>query len=142
MAASKLDDECGRLCCNLLDAALACSNLAPWCPSWGRSPWLATTTTPFSSLPCHCQPLALLLPLHHVPLSCMHAVVALKPGQWLLLRSPQLVLLLLALIASLIPAWPFCLFAANNIKGESDGGWWWRRIKWINESVMCLMVTS
>jgi hypothetical protein len=22
-------------------------------------------------LPCHCQPLALLLPLHHVPLSCM-----------------------------------------------------------------------
>jgi hypothetical protein len=35
------------------------------------SPWLATTTTPCSSLPCHCQPLALLLPLHDVPLSCM-----------------------------------------------------------------------
>jgi hypothetical protein len=48
-----------------------CSNLATWCPSWGKSPWLATTTTPCSSLPCHCQPLALLLPLHHEPISCM-----------------------------------------------------------------------
>jgi hypothetical protein len=50
--------EHGRLHCNLLDA-LPCSNLATWCPSWGKSHWLATTTTPCSSLPCHCQPLAL-----------------------------------------------------------------------------------
>jgi hypothetical protein len=65
----------------LLDA-LACSNLATWCPSWGKSPWLVmvTTTTPRSSLPCHCQPLALLLPLHHVPLAFLHAV-ALLPWQ-------------------------------------------------------------
>jgi hypothetical protein len=70
VAASKL--EHGRMHCNLLDT-LARSNLAStiWCPSWGKSPWLATTTTPHSSLPCHCQPLALLLPLHPVPLSCM-----------------------------------------------------------------------
>jgi hypothetical protein len=68
LVASKL--EYGRPCCNLLDA-LACSNLATWCPSWGKSPWLATTTTACSSLPCHCQPLALLLPLHHVPHPCM-----------------------------------------------------------------------
>ncbi len=62
--------EHGRPCCNLLDSLLHC-NLASWCPFWGKSPWLATTTTPCSSLPCHCHSLALLLPLHHVPLSCM-----------------------------------------------------------------------
>jgi hypothetical protein len=39
MAASKLEQ--GRLCCNLLDL-LVLSNLATWCPSWGKSPWLAS----------------------------------------------------------------------------------------------------
>jgi hypothetical protein len=68
MVASKL--EHGRPCCNLLDA-LVFSNLANQCPSWGKSPWLATTSTPHSSLPCQCLPIALLLPFHHVPLSCM-----------------------------------------------------------------------
>jgi hypothetical protein len=38
VAASKL--EHGRPCCNLLDA-LVHSNLATWCPSWDKIPWLA-----------------------------------------------------------------------------------------------------
>jgi hypothetical protein len=66
--------QCGRPCCNLLDA-LACSKLATWCSSQGKSPWLAAWLQPpplaASCIPGHCQPLALLLPLHHVPLSCM-----------------------------------------------------------------------
>jgi hypothetical protein len=45
--------EHSRPCCNLLDA-LVYSNLATWCPSWGKSPWVPTITTPCSSLPCHC----------------------------------------------------------------------------------------
>jgi hypothetical protein len=35
--------EHGRPCCNLLHA-LAHSNLVTWCPSWGKSPWLATNS--------------------------------------------------------------------------------------------------
>jgi hypothetical protein len=77
MVASKL--ECGRPHCKNLLNTLACSKLATWCPSWGKSPWLATTTTPCNSLHCHCQPLALLLPLHHVATPFLHAV-ALLPG--------------------------------------------------------------
>jgi hypothetical protein len=71
-ASSKLEHG-ARPCCNLLDA-LACSNFATHSMPLLRQkqdPWLATTTTPCSSLPCHCEPLALILPLHHVPLSCM-----------------------------------------------------------------------
>jgi hypothetical protein len=104
-AASKL--ERGRPCCNLLDA-LAHSNLATWCPSWGKSPWLATTTTPCSSLPCHCQPLALLLVATPPPwlYPFLHAV-ALLPWQACHSLPPQLFLLLLScslhtLIASLV----------------------------------------
>jgi hypothetical protein len=47
VVASKL--EHGRPQSNLLDTQ-ACSNLATWCYSWGKTPWLATTTTPHSSL--------------------------------------------------------------------------------------------
>jgi hypothetical protein len=64
----------------------------------------------------HCQPLALLLPLHHVPLCFLHAV-ALLPGPSLLHSSPQLVLLLLALIVSLVVYWVF-----NNQPGEGHVG--------------------
>jgi hypothetical protein len=71
-AASKL--ERGRPRGNLLDA-LTRSNLATCSMPLLRQKqvpgWLQPHTTPCSSLPSHCQPLALLLPLHHVPLPCM-----------------------------------------------------------------------
>jgi hypothetical protein len=102
-AASKL--ERGRPCCTLLDA-LVLSNLATWCPSWGESPWLATTTTtPRSRQPT----LSLSAPgcwlagsASSSYLSTMYPFLACSysPARPVV-RSPQLVLLLLALIASL-----------------------------------------
>ncbi len=53
VAANKL--EHGRPRCNLLDT-LVCSNLATWCPSWGKSPWLATTTTFTAAYPVTVSP--------------------------------------------------------------------------------------
>jgi hypothetical protein len=73
-----------------------------WCPSWGKSPWLATTTTPHSSPPCHCQPLALLLPLHPVPLSCLQLLSCCQACHSLPSISSPAPLLLLILIASLV----------------------------------------
>jgi hypothetical protein len=111
MAASKL--ECSRLCSNLLDA-LACSCLAAWCPSWGKSPWLATTTTPCSSLPCHCQPLALLLPLHHVLLSCMQLLSCQACQHSLPSISSPAPFLLLTLIASMVQGYGLASIAVHH----------------------------
>jgi hypothetical protein len=52
-----------QLCYSL--NALIEAKVSPWLAGYNHHPLL------HSSLPCHCQPLALLLPLHHVPLSCM-----------------------------------------------------------------------
>jgi hypothetical protein len=98
--------EHGRLCRNLLDA-LAHSNLATWCPSWGKSPWLTTTTTPHSSLPCHCQPLALLLHFHQVPLSCMELLSCQACHLLPSISSPAP--LLLCLVASLVQPTITCI---------------------------------
>jgi hypothetical protein len=98
MVASKL--EHGRPCCNILDA-LACSTLATWCPSWGKSPWLATTTTPHSSLPYHwlCFYLSTMYPF--LACSCSPA----RPA----IHSPQSVLLLLSCSSPSLHLWSLVL---------------------------------
>jgi hypothetical protein len=97
-AASKLEHD--RPCCNLLDA-LALSNLATWWPSRVKSPWLAgynhhpspqqPPTLSLSAPGCLCFYLSTMYPF----LACSRSPA--RP----VVRSPQLVLLLLALIASL-----------------------------------------
>jgi hypothetical protein len=109
-AASKL--ECSRLCCNLL-CAFAHSNLASYLMPFflRQNSWLATTTTLHSNICCHCQPLVLLLLLHH---SCMQL---LSCHDSLVIHSPQLVLLLLALIASLVLGGSWWFFSKLYSKG-------------------------
>jgi hypothetical protein len=68
-----------------------------------------------SSLPCHCQPLALLLPLHPVPLSCMQLLSCCQACHPLPSISSSAPLLLLALIASLVSlAVPLASVAATG----------------------------
>jgi hypothetical protein len=107
-AASKL--ECGRLCCNLLDA-LASSNLANWCHSWGKSPWLQPRPLAAAYLSVS-LPLALLLPLHHVPLSCMQLLSCqachLLPSISSPALCPHCVPLLVLSSDGLKDSWPNC----------------------------------
>ena len=119
MVASKLEQ--GRLpCCNLLDL-LALSNLATWCPSWGKSPWLASynhhplqqPSYPVTVSHCGspaCFYLSTMCPL--LACSCSPA----RP----VICSPQLVLLLLSYsLLALIVAIPCLPHGASGKCGGS-----------------------
>jgi hypothetical protein len=86
VAASKM--ECGRPRCNWLDA-LARSNLAMQCPSWGKSPPL-TAAYPVNVSPWLCFYLSTLYPF--LACNCASCSPASRP----VIHSPQSVLLLLS----------------------------------------------